>query len=199
VRKDSKCQASGFVHHSSSFFLQQQFKNFATAVMAQSSRAVGRGQKKGKDFPTNVVPPSFSTGSASVLLSHIVVKGSRLSKFTACTRNVEAQRLEQFVSGSKCKQQARSTSIADIPENIRSAIRRNQGFEILLKLFVEGPEVRSPEAPEVQKCRNTWQQILCFGVFPPWGFSCFTFKTPEARRPGVSLSRPIQMDTWRQI
>jgi hypothetical protein len=67
VRRDSKCQASGFVHHSSSFFLQQQSKNFATTVMAQSSRAAGRGQKKGRDFPTNVVPPpSFSTGSASV-------------------------------------------------------------------------------------------------------------------------------------
>jgi hypothetical protein len=35
--------------------------------MAQSSRAAGRGKKKGRDFPTNVVPPpSFSTGSASV-------------------------------------------------------------------------------------------------------------------------------------
>ena len=34
--------------------------------MAQSSRAAGRGQKKGRDFPTNVVPPPFSTGSASV-------------------------------------------------------------------------------------------------------------------------------------
>jgi hypothetical protein len=58
---DSKCQTSGFVHHSSSCFLQQQSKNFATTVMAQSSRAVGRGQKKGRDFPTNAVPPpSFS-------------------------------------------------------------------------------------------------------------------------------------------
>jgi hypothetical protein len=64
---DSKCQTSGFVHHSSSCFQQQQSKNFATIVMAQSSRAAGRGQKKGRDFPTNVVPPpSFSTGSASV-------------------------------------------------------------------------------------------------------------------------------------
>jgi hypothetical protein len=35
--------------------------------MAQSSRAVGRGKKKGRDFPTIVVPPpSFSTGSANV-------------------------------------------------------------------------------------------------------------------------------------
>jgi hypothetical protein len=35
--------------------------------MAQSSRAAGRGKKKGRDFPTNVVPsPSFSTGSANV-------------------------------------------------------------------------------------------------------------------------------------
>ena len=67
VRRDSKCQASGFVHHSSSFFLLQQSKNFATVVMAQSSRAIGRGKKKGRDFPTNVVPPpSFSTGSPSV-------------------------------------------------------------------------------------------------------------------------------------
>jgi hypothetical protein len=67
VRRDSKCQASGFVHHSSSFFLQQQSKNFASTVMAQSLRAAGRGKKKGRDFPTNVVPPpSFSTGSASV-------------------------------------------------------------------------------------------------------------------------------------
>jgi hypothetical protein len=67
VRRDSKCQESGFVYHSSSFFLLQQSKNFATAVMTQSSRAAGRGKKKGRDFPTNVVPPSsFSTGSASV-------------------------------------------------------------------------------------------------------------------------------------
>jgi hypothetical protein len=67
VRRDSKCQPSGFVHHSSSFFLLQQSKNFATTVMVQSSRVVGRGKKKGRDFPTNVAPPSsFSTGSASV-------------------------------------------------------------------------------------------------------------------------------------
>jgi hypothetical protein len=67
VRRDSKCQASRFVHHSSCFFLLQQSNNFATAVMAQSSRAAGRGKKKGRGFPTNVVPPpSFSIGSASV-------------------------------------------------------------------------------------------------------------------------------------
>jgi hypothetical protein len=59
VRRDSKCQASGFAHHSSSFLLQQQSKNFATAIMAQSSREVGRGKKKGKNFPTNVVPSPF--------------------------------------------------------------------------------------------------------------------------------------------
>jgi hypothetical protein len=67
VRRDSKCQASGFSNHYSSFFLQLQSKNFAIAAMAQSSRTVGRKQKKGRDFPTNVVPsPSFLTRSASV-------------------------------------------------------------------------------------------------------------------------------------
>jgi hypothetical protein len=67
VKRDSKCQASGFVHDSSSFFLQQcqLFKNFVIASMAQSSRT--RGKKKGRDFPTNVgPPPSFSIGSTSV-------------------------------------------------------------------------------------------------------------------------------------
>jgi len=40
--------------------------------MAQSSRAAGRGKKKGRDFPTNAVPPSsFSTGSASVHLLEV--------------------------------------------------------------------------------------------------------------------------------
>jgi hypothetical protein len=38
-----------------------------TEIMAQSSRAVGKGQRKGRNFPTNVVPPpSCSSGSASV-------------------------------------------------------------------------------------------------------------------------------------
>jgi hypothetical protein len=60
VRRDSKCQASGFVHHSSSFFLQQQSKNFAIAAMAQPSRADGRGKNKGRDLPTNVVPVDFN-------------------------------------------------------------------------------------------------------------------------------------------
>ena len=66
MRRDSKCQASGFVHHSS-IFLIQQFKIFVIEFMAQSSRAAGRGKKNGRDFPTNVFPPpSFSTRSASV-------------------------------------------------------------------------------------------------------------------------------------
>jgi hypothetical protein len=35
--------------------------------MVQSSRETGRGKKKGRDLPTNVVPsPSFSTRLASV-------------------------------------------------------------------------------------------------------------------------------------
>jgi hypothetical protein len=38
-----------------------------TEIMAQSSREVGKGQRKRWNFPTNVVPPpSFSSGSASV-------------------------------------------------------------------------------------------------------------------------------------
>jgi hypothetical protein len=41
--------------------------------MAQSSRAARRGKKKGRDFPTNVVPPpSFSTGQ---LVFHLLEVG----------------------------------------------------------------------------------------------------------------------------
>jgi alkylation response protein AidB-like acyl-CoA dehydrogenase len=36
----------------------------------------------------------------------------------------------------------------DIPENIRSMVHGNQGFKILLKLFVKGPKVTKPEGPE---------------------------------------------------
>jgi hypothetical protein len=82
------------------------------------------------------------------MLSHIVVKGSRSSKFMACTRNVKAQRSEQSISGSKCKLQARSASATDIPENIRSTVRGNRGFEVLLKLFVKVAKARSVEGPK---------------------------------------------------
>jgi hypothetical protein len=38
------------------------------------------------------------------MLSHIVFKGNRLSKFAVCTRSVKAQCPEQSISGLKCKQ-----------------------------------------------------------------------------------------------
>jgi hypothetical protein len=38
-----------------------------TEIMAQTSREDGKGQRKGRNFPTNVSPPpSFSSRSASV-------------------------------------------------------------------------------------------------------------------------------------
>jgi hypothetical protein len=79
------------------------------------------------------------------MLSHIVIKGNRLSKFVAWTRNVKVQGSEQSSLGVKCKQQARLALAMDIPENIRSTIRGNQGLEILLKLFVKGPNSRNPK------------------------------------------------------
>jgi hypothetical protein len=79
------------------------------------------------------------------MLSHIVFKGNKLSKFAACTRSVKAQRSKQSISGSKCKQQVRSASTADVPKNLKSMVRGNWGFKILLKLFAEGRTLERPE------------------------------------------------------
>jgi hypothetical protein len=43
------------------------FLPLLTKIMAQSSRETGKGQRKGRTSPTNVVlPPSFSSRSSSV-------------------------------------------------------------------------------------------------------------------------------------
>jgi hypothetical protein len=74
------------------------------------------------------------------MLSHIVVKGKRFSKFTNYIRNIKVQRSEKSILGSKSKQHVRLTSTMDIPDNIKLKVCGNQGFEILLKLFFKVPK-----------------------------------------------------------
>jgi hypothetical protein len=67
------------------------------------------------------------------------------SKFTAYTRNVKAQLSKKSISGSKCKQEARLALVTDIPENIRSTIHMNWGFEIFLNLFFKDSNSQNPK------------------------------------------------------
>jgi hypothetical protein len=63
----------------------------------------------------------------------------------AYTRNFKEKRSEQSISGSKCKQQARSTSMTDIPENIISAVRQESGVQNIVKVVCQRSEVLKPE------------------------------------------------------
>jgi hypothetical protein len=82
------------------------------------------------------------------MLSHIVVKGSRSSKFVVCTGNVRAQHAEQLISGLKYKQAGSVLRRWRSPVRIRLAAPGYSEFQNCTK-YCAMKNVEKGRSPEV--------------------------------------------------
>jgi hypothetical protein len=78
----------------------------------------------------------------SQMLSHIVVKGSRLSKFVACTRSVKAQHSEQFSGLESSKRQVYLSTVEINQENQIDDVMSIRKSKVAQRLAEQRPEIK---------------------------------------------------------